>query len=59
MDKKARRLRDFPKPRYDEDIHLFHLPIDKELWKKFKTQCVTEGLTIREKLTSLVKSSLG
>ena len=56
MDKKAERLR---YPQYDESVHLFQLPIDKELFTKFKAQCVKDGVTMRDKMTDMVKSSLG
>ena len=57
MEEKARRLRGFP--RYDDETHLYQLPIDRKLFKNFKAQCVEEEVTVREKLISLVKSSLG
>ena len=57
MDKKAERLRGFP--RYDDETHLYMLPINKKLFKSFKAQCVEEEVTVRDKLISLVKSSLG
>lgn len=56
MDKKARRLRGYP--RYDDDTHLFQLPINRVLFTSFKVQCVAEGVTVRDKIISLVKSSL-
>ena len=56
MDKKAARLR---YPQYDESVHIFMLPIDKELFIKFKAQCVKDGVTMRDKMTDMVKSSLG
>ena len=57
MDKKAARLRGYP--RYDEGVHIFQLPIDKELFTKFKAQCVEDGLTMRDKITEMIESSLG
>jgi len=56
MDKKASRLRGFP--REGSDIHIFNLYIDNDMFKNFKTQCVIEGVTVREKLIALVESSL-
>ena len=56
MDKKAERLR---YPQYDESVHIFQLPIDKKLFIKFKTQCVKDGLTMRDKMTEMIESSLG
>ena len=55
MDKKAERLR---YPQYDESVHLFQLPIDKKLFTKFKAQCVSDGVTMRDKMTSMIESSL-
>ena len=51
MDKKAERLR---YPQYDESVHLFQLPIDKKLFIKFKTQCVKDGVTMRDKMTEMI-----
>ena len=56
MDKKASRLRGFP--REGDDMHVFNLYINNELFVNFKAQCVTENITVREKLIDLVKSSL-
>ena len=56
MDKKAERLR---YPQYDESVHLFQLRIDKKLFIKFKTQCVKDGVTMRDKMTEMIESSLG
>jgi len=56
MDKKAKRLR---YPQYDSTIHIFMLPIDKGLFIKFKAQCVIDGLTMRDKMTEMIESSLG
>jgi len=53
MDKKAKRLRF-----YDDSFHIFQLPIAKDLFIKFKAQCVIDGVTMKEKLTSMVESSL-
>ena len=52
----AERLR---YPQYDESVHLFQLPIDKKLFIKFKTQCVKDGVTMRDKMTEMIESSLG
>ena len=54
MDKKAARLRF-----YDDSIHLFQLPIKKELFTKFKAQCVLDGVTMKDKVTDMIESSLG
>ena len=56
MDKKAERLR---YPQYDESVHLFQLPIDTKLFTKFKAQCVKDGVTMRDKMTEMIESSLG
>ena len=56
MDKMASRLRGFP--RYDDETHLYQLPINKKLFKSFKAQCVEEEVTVRDKLINLVESSL-
>ena len=56
MDKKAERLR---YPQYDESVHLFQLPIDKKLFIKFKTQCVKDSVTMKDKMTEMIESSLG
>ena len=53
MDKKAERLRF-----YDDSIHIFQLPIDKELFIKFKAQCVKDSVTMKDKVTKMIKSSL-
>ena len=53
MDKKAARLRF-----YDDSIHLFQLPIKKELFTKFKAQCVLDGVTMKDKVTEMIESSL-
>ena len=53
MDKKAARLRF-----YDDSIHLFQLPIKKEIFTKFKAQCVLDGVTMKDKVTDMIKSSL-
>ena len=54
MDKKAERLRF-----YDDSIHIFQLPIAKDLFTKFKAQCVKDGVTMKDKLTEMIESSLG
>ena len=56
MDKKAGRLR---YPQYDESVHIFQLPIDKKLFIKFKTQCVKDSVTMKDKMTEMIESSLG
>jgi hypothetical protein len=55
MDKKAERLR----YKYDDSIQFYNLPIDKELFTKFKAQCVLDGVTIKDKVTEMIESSLG
>jgi len=54
MEKKAERLRF-----YDDSIHIFQLPIDKDLFTKFKAQCVKDGVTMKDKMTDMIESSLG
>ena len=54
MDKKAERLRF-----YDDSIHMFLLPIKKELFTKFKAQCVLDGVTMKDKVTEMIELSLG
>ena len=54
MDKKAERLRF-----YDDSIHLFQLPIKKDLFARFKAQCVLDGVTMKDKVTEMIESSLG
>jgi len=54
MDKKAERLRF-----YDDSIHIFQLPIDKDLFTKFKAQCVKDSVTMKDKMTEMIESSLG
>ena len=56
MDKKAERLR---YPQYDESVHIFQLPIDKKLFIKFKAQCVKDSVTMKDKMTEMIESSLG
>ena len=55
MDKKAERLR----YKYDDSIQFYQLPIDRELFIKFKVQCVKDCVTIKDKITSMIESSLG
>mgnify|MGYP003661569723 FL=1 len=55
MDKKAERLR----YKYDDSIQFYQLPIDRALFIKFKAQCVKDGVTIKDKVTDMIKSSLG
>ena len=54
MDKKAERLR----YQYDEGIQFYQLPIDRGLFTKFKAQCVKDGVTIKDKMTDIIVSSL-
>ena len=53
MDKKAERLRF-----YDDSIHIFQLPIEKELFNKFKSKCALDRTTMKDKLTEMIESSL-
>ena len=55
MDKKAERLR----YKYDDGIQFYQLPIDRDLFTKFKVQCVKDGVTMKDKLTEMIESSLG
>ena len=55
MDKKAERLR----YKYDDSIQFYQLPIDRDLFTKFKVQCVKDGVTMKDKLTEMIESSLG
>ena len=55
MDKKAERLR----YQYDEGIQFYQLPIDRGLFTKFKAQWVKDGVTMKDKLTEMIESSLG
>ena len=55
MDKKAERLR----YQYDEGIQFYQLTIDRGLFTKFKAQCVKDGVTMKDKLTEMIESSLG
>ena len=54
MDKKAERLR----YKYDDSIQFYQLPIDRDLFTKFKAQCVKDGVTIKDKMTDMIVSSL-
>ena len=54
MDKKAERLR----YKYDDSIQFYQLPIDRDLFTKFKAQCVKDGVTIKDKVTDMIESSL-
>ena len=56
MDKKAGRLRGFP--RDGDEFHVFNLYLNKEVFIKFKSQCVVDGVTVREKLINMIESSL-
>ena len=55
MDKKAERLR----YKYEDSIQFYQLPIDRDLFTKFKAQCVKDGVTMKDKMTDMIKSSLG
>ena len=55
MDKKAERLR----YKYDDSIQFYQLPIDRDLFTKFKAQCVKDGVTMKDKMTDMIESSLG
>ena len=54
MDKKAERLR----YKYDDSIQFYQLPIDRDLFTKFKAQCVKDGVTIKDKMPAMIVSSL-
>ena len=54
MDKKAERLR----YQYDDSIQFYQLPIDRKLFTKFKAQCIKDGMTIKDKITKMIESSL-
>ena len=53
MDKKSERLRF-----YDKSIHIFQLPINKKLFIKFKAQCIKDEMTVKDKLTKMIESSI-
>ena len=55
MDKKAERLR----YKYDDGIQFYQFPIDRDLFTKFKVQCGKDGVTMKDKLTEMIESSLG
>ena len=55
MDKKAERLR----YKYEDSIQFYQLPIDRDLFTKFKAQCVKDGVTMKDKMTDMIESSLG
>ena len=55
MDKKAERLR----YKYEDSIQFYQLPIDRDLFTKFKAQGVKDGVTMKDKMTDMIKSSLG
>ena len=55
MEKKAERLR----YKYEDSIQFYQLPIDRDLFTKFKAQCVKDGVTMKDKMTDMIKSSLG
>ena len=54
MDKKSQRLRI-----KNGDTHTLQIPLDRELFTQFKIQCIKDGLTIKDKITSMIESSLG
>ena len=54
MEKKAERLR----YKYEDSIQFYQLPIDRDLFTKFKAQCVKDGVTIKDKMTDMIESSL-
>jgi|TARA_R100001530_G_scaffold121926_1_gene89446 hypothetical protein len=56
MEEKARRLRGFP--REGRDCHVFNLYLDKAVFRNFRAQCIIDGVTVREKLISMIESSL-
>ena len=37
----------------------YNLSVEKELWKKFKSKCASEGKTIVAKLTDFIKTFVG
>ena len=53
MDKKSKRLRI-----EDDDICMLQVPIDKETYISFKIQCLKDGITIKDKITKMIKRSL-
>ena len=55
MEKKAERLR----YKYEDSIQFYQLPIDRDLFTKFKAQCVKDGVTMKDKMTDMIESSLG
>ena len=55
MDKKAERLR----YKYEDSIQFYQLPIDRDLFTKFKAQCVKDSVTMKDKMTEMIESSLG
>jgi len=55
MDKKAERLR---YSRTDDNVHTFILPIGKDLFKRFKAQCVYEEVLIKDKILDLIVENL-
>ena len=54
MDKKAERLR----RQYDDGIHIFQLPIEKELFLRFKADCILSGVTMKDRLADMIQLSL-
>ena len=55
MDKKSARLRI---PKEDENYRKLQIWVDKELFIQFKTLCISEGITMKDKMTGLITSSL-
>ena len=43
---------------YDDSMHLFQVAIKKELFNKFKAQCALDRVTMKDKLTGWIESSL-
>ena len=54
MDKKAERLRN----NNDSENHVLQVDVNKQLFTKFKIQCIKDGLTIKDKITEMIESSL-
>lgn len=55
MDKKSARLRI---PKEDDNYRKLQIWVDKELFIQFKTLCISEGITMKDKMTGLITSSL-
>ncbi len=43
---------------YDNSVHIYHLPIDKKLFRKFKAECVIKGWSMKDKIADLINNSL-